>query len=145
MPASPITVAEQVEREGKAWDLVPGFVHGEVKVCRLDFVAEIRGGFMNVEEVPFPLCTVSEEHTFSDALRCRVTDDQLDPTARYRLRDDLDARERARAEEAQEREFRRQAMHRTRTTFIGGGGTIATLGERRERAAMKALRRLFGG
>lgn len=136
------TIRGQVDEEGREWGLVGRTHRGRVKLCRLDYVAEVRGGFCNVEEdEPFALCTIDEEHVFSDALVCRVRDGEVDPAARYALHDELVAKEQAKQEAEVDQQWWAAWNARKRgITMLPGGLTAPGYEERKERRLNQIMR-----
>lgn len=136
------TMRQQVDDEGREWGLCGRTFRGMVKVCRLDTYAEIRGGFMAViDDEPFPLCTVDEDCTFSDALSCRVRDGEVDPAARYKAHDELVAKEEAKAEAELDAEWWATWNSRKRgATFLPGGIVRPAPSEKWERRVAEIAR-----
>src|SRR5512139_2182607 len=132
---SQASAVRQIAREGERWGLAPvAMPDGSVKVAEIVSVAETRFGVGVVKRQPDRiLCTVDEETPFGEVLRNRIDNGETDLARRYKLRDEMEARERRALEAEQERETLRLWSSRRRITALPTGIVPAGLTNRRGR------------
>lgn len=133
-PLSQASLVRQIAREGERWRLAPEVdpKDGRVRVCEIIPVAEERGGICEITRRPDRrICTVNDEAPFSEALRNRIDNGETDLARRYKLLDEMEARERAKQEEEQRLETLSIWRSRKRITALPTGIIPAGLTNRR--------------
>lgn len=134
-PLSQASLVRQIAREGERWRLAPEVDEkdGRVRVVEIVAVAEAHHGIGCVERRPARrICTVNDEAPFSEALRNRIDNGETDLARRYRLLDEIEARERAKQEEEQRAET--LSIWKTRRRIQAGHGGIIPAGLANRRA-----------
>lgn len=114
------TVTRSVNREGERWGLHARTFRGQVKVCDSVHVADERGGMVDVRKTSRMLCTVDEEHPFSEALACRVRNGETDMAARYEMHAAILEKEEREIAAETSAPARAAWKNRRRVTFMGG-------------------------
>ena len=100
MEASPAlsvaSLVRQINREGKRWGLSAEVdaKDGRVRVVETTHEAEVRCGVGEVVRRPNRrICTVNEDAPFSEALRNRITNGEVDLARRYKLAEEQERKE----------------------------------------------------
>ena len=140
---SDATLTRSINRAGERWGLHARTIRGHVRLCDSIHAAEERGGMIDVRRQPRQLCTVDEDHPFSEALACRVRNGETDMAARYEMHSALLQKEEEEIAAEASAPARAAWKARRRISFLGGL-FMPAFAERERRRLEAALRRQQG-
>jgi hypothetical protein len=133
---SAASLERQIAREGERWGLVPETdpKDGRTRVVEVTPQAETRHGVTEVvRRANRRICTVNEDAPFSEALRNRIDNGEVDLARRMKLADELEAKAKREREEAEHHEALAFWRTRRRITALPTGIVPAGLTNRRTR------------